>query len=394
LQAVPRTTGRLIYELEVESPGRDPSRREIAVWVREPLLPAVLWLEAAPTFESRAVRDWLTAVGAPVAVSSQITRGRSRWQQANLERGTSLEPEVASGDLSRFDLLVVDPSSWRRLSRSAREKIEADVRRHGLGILMLTDPETILEGGDLPIRGFVAEEGPIPSPHPLHLSWHGAASVVPPVLGSGEGWRVDDTVYPLVFEEGGSTVVAWRAVGAGRVAASRLSETYSWMLVGEATHHRNLWSRILEELARPVAGERWSWRSGPVLLDQPLEVYLETGESQPEIDLIEPSGQRSRLAPWQEIDGWRLTLHPRELGWHRLATPDGGTWFLVSPAGPWLDWDRAARARATEANLVALEPSDSGWPRDRLLALLGSLLLALVWADERRGWSVSRPSQH
>ncbi|MBZ0112868.1 MAG: hypothetical protein K8J08_10435 [Thermoanaerobaculia bacterium] len=390
LQAVPRTTGRLIYELEVDSPGQGPSRREIAVWVRQPSLPAVLWLEAAPTFESRAVRDWLTALGAPVAVSSQISRGRSRWQYANLERGASVEGEVSTGDLSRFDLLVVDPPSWRRLSRSAREEIETEVRGSGLGILVLTDPETVLDGTDLPLRGFAVEDGPNEPPHPLHLSWDEAAPGVPPLVGSGQGWRIDDTILPLVFEEGGSTVVAWRQMGAGRVAASRLRETYPWILGGEATHHRSFWSRILEELARPLAGERWSWRSGPVLLDQPLDVSLETAESKPEIDLVEPSDQRSRLAAWQELDGWRLTLHPREAGWHRLETADSGTWFFVSRPDAWMDWDRAARTRATEARRVAVETLDADWPKDRLFAVLGILLLALVWADERLAWSFPR----
>ena len=407
VEAVPRIVGRTIYRLEIEDSDQNVEQREIALWVRESSFPAVLWIEQAPSFESREVRNWLTALGASIAVGSQITRGRSRWQQANFEPALETpksQNSTLAVDLGRVDLLVIDPESWRRLGAPDRKRIEVEVSDSGLGVLVLNGGGVVGDIEDLPIAGLVPEEGPIGAivplgetsgdrwsgePRPVHLTWDGAEDRVPPLLGLGHGWRDSATVHPLVVQPGGSSLVAWQTVGKGRVAGSRIHDTYSWILGGEAAHHRSFWSLLLRELARPVSGERWRLRAGPVLLDQPLDVWLDTGELEPEIFLIEPSGVRSRLSPWQELIGWRVTVHPREAGWHRVESAHSQTWVYVSAPTQWIDWDRAQRFRATSAaSLGGQETQRTTGSRAPWFFVVGLLLLVLVWVDERLSWAL------
>ncbi len=391
LGTVPRAAGRLLFRLQFESSDGTISTRDIPVAVEPAQTPAVLWLESAPSFESRAVRNWLTDLGAPVAVGARITRGRDRWQQANLGLDPELSTERVLDHLDRFDLLVLDLQSWPDLTISQRQRIEQEIVQDGLGLLVLFGGSNPLPPIELPLAGLepLADDGAV-EPRPLRLWWAGAESQTPLLPGLERGWRLDGETQPLVVSDGGTALAAWRPWGRGRVAGSQLGETFPWLLQGEGKAHHRLWSHLIEELARPGRGERWRWRSGPVLRDQPLDLVLQTAATPPEITLTDPTGHQARLAPWQEVDHWRVTWRPRATGWHRLATTESEAWLFVSPPTDWTDWDRAERYRATQTATRALEapeppPTPAPRPAPWFWAL-GTLLLLLVWTAEGLGW--------
>jgi hypothetical protein len=396
LQLTPPRAGRFLYDLVVEGQGNGSEAiGSIDVQVREADPPAVLWLEGAPSFETRFVKEWLVGLGGELAIRSRVSRDRYHFEYHHLDRVglDSLTPDL----LGRFDLLVVDQRSWVLMTVAERVLVTEAVEDRGMGLLLRLDPGGEQSGAnDLPL-GFTAlrlegVERLLVQPPGAQSDGFAALETVPFELELGSG------TTPLFEDRAGRLLAVARPLGRGTVGGTLLRQTYPWILDGQPAAHRRYWSRLLEVLSRPSTQPRWHLRPGPILVDEPLDLELSWSGEADELPAAaygpadqEPMSVAMRQDPLRP-GRWTARVWPSSTGWHRVETAGADLDFWVADSDAWPEWQRQRRARATR--LAAARGSREHQPTEatvrvpapRLPAFL--LLLACLgalWLDERRG---------
>ena len=390
LRGVPRGPGRQLLELRLTAPGRDPVVERLEVEVTPSRPPAVLWLEDAPSLESRELARWLQQGGTPLVVRSRMTRGVERQLVSGFDSRPGLAPLDAAA-LGRFDLVVLDAGALAALSVAERGALAEALERGGLGILVRLGDEATFPA----VLGqrFAVRRLPGAAELAAHLAWEDGTTASPLALGPRE-LRADAGLVPLAVDRAGRLLAAWRPAGSGAVAASLVDGTWRWVREGNATAFRRYWRGVVAALARPApAAPRWR-ADGPALVDRPLELTLETDAKDPSATANGGSGERHALALRQDAGEprrWSATLWPRRVGWHRVE--GGGAALSIHVAAPerWLALRLAERQAATAARAAAPAPSPSAatataralaplprWPA--FLLLLAAL--AVLWGEE------------
>jgi hypothetical protein len=407
LRAVPRSTGRFLYRLELaDAQGRPLVQEALDVAVAEPEPLAVLWLEGAPRFETKFFKAWLAGSGGSMAIRSAVSRERFRFESLNrparAEAPQAPALRLDAALLEEFDLAVADVRTLRALGPEEREALRSAVARAGLGLLVLAD-EALPAAAELvpPELAFFldferAAVGDLER-RKVSLSWPGLERHRPGPLPVGAlEIRPGFAAEALVTDLQGRVLVARRQRGRGAVALSLVQESYRWVLEGQAPLHAAYWSFLTSELARPERGaERWSVPDGPVLVDRPLPLLLATPRDRPAGAVEAPDGREERIALRQdarEPARWSGTYWPRETGWHRVGSEKaGGVWFYAQEPSAWRTWQEVRRADASRnaeagsgAGRAESQPARRPQPIPQLLFYLGFLLcMAVLWIEEK-----------
>ncbi|HVS04340.1 MAG TPA: hypothetical protein VMT16_16365, partial [Thermoanaerobaculia bacterium] len=401
LRALPRAPGRHRYQLALTAEGEDGGRVEaLGVEVVAPAPVRVLWLEDAPSLETREVKRWLADSGAAFAARSQVSAGRVRTELRGVEG--PLPARFTAAALADFDLLVLEGDT---LSWVDAGELDAAVRE-GLGVLRLPDRgDPAIPDGPL---AFAVRRVPDVESLQARLSRDGAPEpppleIAPREIAPGAALR------PLVSDRAGRVLAAARPWGRGTVAVSLVEGSWRWVRLGEAAAHRELWERLVATVARPAAGPRWRQPGEPARVGLPVVVELWTppapgagSVATVEATISSPSGASWRLPLAQDPgdpERWHGELWPREEGWHRLATPGAGAGLHVGGRTAWPAWEAALRQDATRRRQPVVtaggdEEVGSSAPAAppprplplRPLALLGAVAaVAWLWAEERLG---------
>jgi len=331
--ATPRAAGR--YRYVVTADGAAPETLGVAVTLPAP--PRVLVLAAAPSFETRALRDWLAGAGGVVALRTAVSR--DRWHTEFVNRGaTDLVPLTASA-LAQFDVVVTDDETLAKLPAAERGILERAIREQGIGLLVVsshTPAPTSLAGGftvsplpDLGERSVRPALAGMPLPR-----------VAVPAVSAA---LVDRFAVETVVKDGaGVGIVQTAPRGAGTVALSLVDGTSRWRRAGEPEVYAAFWTRVLSRTARaPIV---WRAADGPHAVDRPVELSGPAGE--PAVIVTAPTGARDTVYVLPDpFDPARAhgTYWPREPGWHDVA----GAAFHVRGPGAWTGIGAAARLAAT-----------------------------------------------
>jgi hypothetical protein len=383
LRDVPRAAGRHDYAIRVEPPGGTVAET-LGVEVTAPVPPRVLLLAAAPSFEHRALRDWLAARGGAVAVRAAVSRGR--WYVELVNRAAMPLVPLTAPALAEVDVVVTDPRALAALGAAERRLLRRHVIDSGLGVVV-----TGVEGDDALLQPFattpIADLGErLVRPALAGLP---PARTAVPARGAA---LVDRFAVGTVIRDGaGVALVQVAPRGAGVVAVSLVEETARWVRAGEHATYAAFWSRVLERVARP----RPVWQaagSGPHLMDGP-PVTLVGPSGAAAVRVTSPSGAvdsvyvaPDALAP----DRSRGTYWPREPGWHAVGTD--GRAFRVAPAGAWRAREAARRVAATARAAVRAsatgDPAESAPEERRPVPLAWAFVLFVVatgylWAARR-----------
>jgi hypothetical protein len=396
LQAKPPGIGRFLYRLSWTSGDGALERAEIVdVQVRASAPPTTLWLEDAPSFDTKYLKSWLADQGAKVAIRSRVSQGRYHFEFHNLE-------QVGLGRLDwdllqRFDLLIVEQRAWENLTATEREVVRQAVDEAGMGVLLRLNPG---RGSTLEPTwpwGFVGNR--IPDIDHLMVRAQGAAATeASPIESPPFELRLDPAMTPIFTDRSGRVLAMTRPSGAGTVGVTLLRNTYSWVLEGVPEAHRSYWRRLIKAVARPDSVPVWRLPPGPILADEPLETGLEWSREGVEIPVARfgpAAGDQAGVAMRQDpvlASHWGVRVWPSSVGWHRLEMPGSGVDFYVADGDSWPTWQHKRRQRATR--LASLRPTRSlpgtevvvALPVPRLPFFLMLLIsLGLLWLDERRG---------
>lgn len=400
LRTRPKLEGRWLYRLRVVSEERTLAEGTIDVEVVARELPSVLWLAGAPSFEARAVKNWLQEVGGKLLLRTRVGRERYRYDTVNGSGGDLDRLTVAR--LADFDLAVIDGGGWSStLSRSERAAVREAVAA-GLGLLVIPPVADFL-GGELAQGLSTVEVGDLER---FEIRPRGPGlELLPALVVPARELELDNgsqqLARPLLRDAAGRVLAASRPVGLGTVVVTLLEDSYRWPLRGEADGHRRYWAHLLAAVARhDAAAIGWQLSAGPILAGRALDLSLLSGA--PWLLTIEaPLAAAVPLPLEQEVvepSRWRARYYPRQPGWHRLLAGDQEAWFYVQEELAWLSWQQRRAGQATRQRALAdavgnrappaparsTAPVARGW-----IFVLLLLSLASLWADEQwRGGSL------
>ena len=221
--------------------------------------------------------------------------------------------------------------------------------REGLGMLFVPPISEPAVDGPAGVSFAVADVGDLDSLE-VELEGPGLVSLAPLTLTARQ-FDADAGQRTLVADRAGRALALIAPLGAGRVGATLVEETYRWPLRGETASHRAYWSHLLSPLARTVRTPRVDPPAGPLRPHEPVTVSL-FGETVEALELIDPEGLTIQLAPAQDLleaEHWRATLWPRQSGWHRLRVGGEDRAAVAFFVGAGSDWAAHRQRRAQEA---------------------------------------------
>jgi len=354
----PHESGRFLYEILMRSYDNDILFREkLEVNVVEPQPLRILVLENSVSFETRYLKNWIGKHRGKLAIRSAISRDRFRFEFQN-------HPQVdliaLTADLfARFDLVVIDGRTLSRLSVGERKVLRNAVEQNGLGVLIMPD-EVALSPRKQKFSdrefflNFRFEEFPELEYRMIRPSWFSLHdSSITKIPAEPFAIQLDWGLKPLVNDEMERIVAAAYRRGQGQVGLSLIRDSYRWILEGNAQHYAAYWSHILSELARKNShAERWMIASKqPSIVDQPVQIVLETISTQPVGLLTTEEGVQDSIFLRQDIvhsQRWFGVFWPKVPGWHRVATAEGNSfWFYVYEKTDWQVMQQAQKAETT-----------------------------------------------
>jgi hypothetical protein len=357
LEDAPRQAGRYLYHFVlVTTPGDTLAAEPLGLSVRDPAPLCVLVVQGAPRFETRHLKNWLAGEGGQLAIRSTISRDRYRTEFLNLpERDLS---RITPAVLRAFDVAILDERALAAMAASERRALQASVEEEGFGVLLSPDLLTL---NDAPSRGFFHPFDLQPlddaGQRRVRLRWENtvlSSSIPAEPYSIAPEWGVD----LLMQDESGHAVAAMRIAGLGRVGFSLATETYRWVLEGNAAMHAAYWSHLLSALARPSNGaDQWAVGTrGPVFRDEPVTLVLHTAGESPRGVVFSPASPDTVYLVQDPIEPtrWRGTFWPRTTGWHRFATAraassdETGLWFYVHDPATWIVLQAAKKTTATK----------------------------------------------
>ncbi len=357
LDAMPRQAGRFLYRLAlVEASGDTLATESFGVSVEAPVPLRVLVLQGAPRFETRHLKNWLATESGRLAIRSTISRDRYRTEFLNRsERDLS---QITPAILHAFDVVILDGRVLAALTDTEQGVLRRAVSEEGLGVLL--SPDLLTSNGEPSGRFFQPFEGRLlddAAPRRVRLRWENtvlASSIPAEPYTITLSW----SVALLMQDEAGHGVAAMRPRGVGQVGLSLATETYRWVLEGNAGMHAAYWSRLLSALARPSRGaDAWAVGArGPVFRSEPVTLTLHTPNARPRGLVFSTGAVPDTVYLAQdpiEQTRWHGTFWPRAAGWHRIVTagadPSGEAafWFYVHDPTSWQAWQAARNSRAT-----------------------------------------------
>ncbi len=354
--ASPRTTGNFLYQLLlISEPGDTLVREVFEVVVRRPPPLKILIVEAAIRFDTKYLKNWAGRHRHVLAMRTLISRERYREEFINLVALPLQRIDAAL--LRHFAVVIMDGKTLAALHANERRALRSAVAQEGLGLLLIPD-EIIFSKQNFAGKEFFAnisfERFADLEQRLVKPQWPGrdtlqtsAIPAEPFALQSALGMKT------LITDKTTRVLAAAQIRGRGKIGWSLLRDSYRWVLAGKPDLHAAYWSYLLSGVARHNnEKEQWNIGSaGPIFIDQPLALTVQTSNAAPLGIATTNSGQVDSIFWAQDLTEprrWHGSFWPRALGWHSLATQTGeAKWFYVSAPSQWQAWQQAQKITAT-----------------------------------------------
>lgn len=365
LDARPRGTGRQLYLLQAGAADHPVARETLAVSVITPPQRRILILEAAPSFETSALRDWLAGRGGAVAIRTAVSRDRYRTEFVNRDR-LALAP-VTDRLLSQFNVVLVDGRTLAGLSAAERTTLRRAVTERGLGVLMVPDTALFDPSVRFSDRGFFIDFAfrriPDLEERTVRPAWKGQRIAVTSAVPAEPYVLADRFGIESIVDDGAGQPEAQVAPrGAGRVGVSLVTGSTRWLRSGQRDVYAAYWSRLFAALTAGASTDRVLVETtGPWLVNRPLVLRAAGPGDQPVAILTPPSGTPDTvfLARDPLTPDVRLGVYwPRETGWHQVGGAQATAFFVQGPT-VWRSRQAAERLDATALHAAAQRASEA-----------------------------------
>jgi hypothetical protein len=245
-----KTPGNLAYKLQAWNAELMLSEQLVPVEVGQASPLDILIIQSAPSFETRALKNYAAAQGHRVRLNSDISKGKRITQIANLdnETDTNLSPQI----LAEHDVLIMDGRALVNLPPTQRQWLNAAVDG-GLGLLVLAD-STLANNirnlnADL-LSGFqLAPSAKVETTAVPRLLTVNATDWQEPLPVAGMQLSAENADV-LIDDGQGRSLVISRSKGLGKIGISLISHTHSWLTAGQNTLWGDYWRTLFSSLAR------------------------------------------------------------------------------------------------------------------------------------------------
>jgi hypothetical protein len=394
----PRAPGAAPYRLRIRSAHHLESAETLGVAVQPEVLPSLLILDGSPSFETGFLKRWLGERGARVAIRTAISRDRFRTETLNGATGEI--GGLTEALLARYDAVLADGETIAGLSPEERKVLDDQVRSAGLGLLITADaPWLVARRSCGLLNGYLLD--PIEAAGDKRDRRVSRPTVRNGARRSRTGIETETVslkpagIEPLVHDEVGRVMAAWRRAGGGRVALTLLRTPSRWLLEGEPDQYASYWYAMIRAVARDTTTRVFIGAEGPVRPDHPVLLSLATRGSErdrnrtPKVSVRSPEGSSDAVALAQDpFDParWSGRYWPRTTGWHRLELAGSRAIpFRVGRNSEWVGLEASARLAATVPRIQPAESSSDGargWQTPLAFFLLVGAL-GLLWTESR-----------
>lgn len=363
--------------------------------------------QSAPSFETRALKNYAAANGHRIRLNSDISKDKSISQSANLPAGsdTGFSPQI----LAEQDVLIMDGRALAGLNPNQRQWLN-DAVAQGLGLLLLAD-STVLES----ISSF--DTNLLQGFHLTPLPGNAETAIPRLLTGEPNVWQAPlktaamqlnaNDADVLIDDGNGRSLVLKRAKGLGNIGVSLISHSHSWLTAGRQSDWGAYWSTLITGLARQ--------RSGSYLIPQQENdfhrvnqrtavcAFTTEKESKLKINSVTSHGQQPGFEIQPATDSFGsprqcVYFWPEVSGWHQLQLVSAGQDSIldqkaiyVFQADQWLAQQREQRVNATRAMSVnrstVLPETAQKWISEPLTLIWPWLILVLsatlLWLERK-----------
>ncbi|HEX6892309.1 MAG TPA: hypothetical protein VF141_16495 [Chryseolinea sp.] len=324
LSFTPRQTGKQLYTIAVKGGQGNVHEEKFPIVVDDFSPLAVLVVLSYPTFETTFLKNFIGAKGNKLVMRSQLSRNNFGYEYVNHQplKFSTLTKSI----IDEFDLLIADRATLDGLSRQESIALKQSVH-DGLGLLPIYDraPKGKTENSFFPFRTVSAK---------------GDTTTI-----SGKSKRYTLPVLPFrvlseaplqaVLRNESGILSGYTLSGKGKIGFQLVQQTFRLMLAGDSITYGNLWSPLLERIARShdrSASVEFT-NPFPYYVDEPIHLKLISAGDSP--TLMEDSVRIPLREDVMLDDVWHATIWPSTAGWHSLQIGDRTMDYYVSKATEW-----------------------------------------------------------
>ena len=324
LSFTPRQAGKLLYTISVKDSLGDPQEGNLPIIVNNFSPLTVLVVLSYPTFESTFLKNFIVSRGNKLVLRSQLSRNNFGYEYVNHEplKFSTLTKNI----LDEFDLLIADQATLQKLSNQESSFLKQSIQ-NGLGLLAFYDgaPKEKAQNNFFPFRT-ISVKGDTTTIN------EGSKKYTLPALP----FRVvNETPLQAVLRNESGILSGYTLSGKGKIGFQLTQQTYRLMLAGDTIAYGDLWSPLLERIARPhdqsVAVQFAN--PFPYYVDEPFDIKLISSGDSPALQTDSVSIP-IREDVWVD-DVWHATIWPSTPGWHTLQTDGRPMEYYIAKAGEW-----------------------------------------------------------
>ena len=335
---VPKQAGNLSYEV-IHRDSISIKREIVPVCVEDARSLNILFIHHYPTFEIQYLKNFLEKENHHVVLRYQLSKNNFRHEYLNHD---PLQiHRLTSELLDNFDLLITDREALGALSTTERGILKKSIQS-GLGLLNLSGSfkdkrsDTFMPFKTVSVKTDTT------------VIKVGSKLVTTP---ASETRVVFDPSVTTVQKNKSGILSGYRFDGAGKIAFQFLQETYRLTLSGDSSVYSEVWSPLIEQIAkpRPQKSKIKIVTPFPWYENEPIDIQLISSKDDPQ--LLDDSV----LLPLREdviIDNvWNGRTWGASKGWHTLQNEDGSSMsYYVSQEG---DLKSLSLANQIEKNKIS-----------------------------------------
>lgn len=337
LSTIPKTAGRVVYSIYADTTlqGSLP----LQVVPAKPL--KVLMLSASPDFETKFLKNWLSANGYAVALRSAISKDKFNTEFINTPQ-FSID-RLSTATLSKFDLLIGDLSVLTNLNSAESAAIKQQVTDNGLGIIVKADScgKVSWLQSSFPVDRPSGKE-----PALAALIINGKKSYSNKLGSVSTHIIYREGTQPLIKNSAGQVLASSTIAGSGKIIFSTLNNTFSWMLAGDKADYTAVWSALISRAARKdVEGNNEVMVTALSFVNQPMQLQINANK-QPQVKI-----DGDILAPIQNPTlpcEWAMLYRPKEKGWQDGNLSKNNTDWYVYGDSEWPTVQASAKTAVTK----------------------------------------------
>ena len=333
----PPQAGNFVYHLIVKDSLQTVIQKEpLAIEVKESDLLKVLLLQNAPNFEQKYLKNWLASEKHKVYIRNSISKEKYQYDFLNTKRFNW--SNLTSTFLEQIDLLLVDVSSFQKLSSTEKKRLSNAIQE-GLSILFFAnniDELNALKSQTKLLKDFRFQRH---KKDQTDIRLNATKTTLNTIDAS---IRNRSNITPILQDIYGQNLVAFDRQGLGKVGVSTIKETYPIILQGKQQTHTQLWTKILQDFAQEsIRQNQWNSPQTPLIFpNEPTALQLYTNEVIPLPEVYRQDSLVGDFPLAQDLylpEKWSGLYWFDTVGWHELSTQenlDEQPFYVFAPT----DW--------------------------------------------------------